>query len=173
MALHGDLRTMSVAELLQWAAFYNKTGVLEVERLKIRRLIAFRDGRIVGCLSDDPSMLLGQFLISRGKITERQLHIAAETVMVAQELDVTPSQVAIAWVRAGEGNIIPLVGARTQAQLEENLGALDVTLASDQLERLNEVSSISSGFPHDMLQPQAEATARRLDNHRAAFTPEW
>jgi len=55
---------------------YKKTGVLEVERLKIRRRIAFRDGRIVGCSSDDPSMLLGQFLISRGKITERQLRHA-------------------------------------------------------------------------------------------------
>jgi hypothetical protein len=67
---------MSVAELLQWAAIYKKTGVLEVERLKIRRRIAFRDGRIVGCSSDDPSMLLGQFLISRGKITDRQLRHA-------------------------------------------------------------------------------------------------
>jgi len=67
---------MAVAELLQWAAIYKKTGVLEVERLKIRRRIAFRDGRIVGCSSDDPSMLLGQFLISRGKITERQLRHA-------------------------------------------------------------------------------------------------
>ena len=76
MALQGDLETMPVAELMQWAAIYKKTGVLEVERLKIRRRIAFRDGRIVGCSSDDPSMLLGQFLISRGKITERQLRHA-------------------------------------------------------------------------------------------------
>ena len=109
----------------------------------------------------------------RGQITDRQLAISAETMAVAEELGVSPSQVAIAWVRAGEGNIIPLVGARTEAQLSENLGALEVTLSAKQLTRLNEVSAISSGFPHDMLRPQAQALAKRIDNHRASNTPEW
>ena len=58
-------------------------------------------------------------------------------------------------------------------QLAENLGALEVELSDDQLGRLNEASSISPGFPHDMLQPQVEGLKRRIDNHRAATTPEW
>jgi aryl-alcohol dehydrogenase-like predicted oxidoreductase len=109
----------------------------------------------------------------RGQLTDRQLAIAAETMAVAEELGATPSQVAIAWVRAGEGNIIPLVGARTADQLQENLGALDVELNASQLLRLHEASAITPGFPHDMLEPQAQASARRLDNHRATTTPEW
>ncbi|TDJ40949.1 MAG: aldo/keto reductase [Gammaproteobacteria bacterium] len=109
----------------------------------------------------------------RGGATERGLAIAQEVIAVAEEVDATPSQVAIAWVRAGEGNIIPLLGARTRDQLVENLGALEVQLGDDQLNRLNEASAISSGFPHDMLQPQVEALKRRIDNHRAATTPEW
>ena len=109
----------------------------------------------------------------RGQIDERQLRIAAETMVVAEELGVTPSQVAIAWVCGGEGNIIPLVGARTAAQLEDNLGALDVTLTDAQLKRLNDASAISLGFPHDMLRPQAQAVSKRVHNHRAAITPEW
>ncbi|MCB1683660.1 MAG: aldo/keto reductase [Pseudomonadales bacterium] len=109
----------------------------------------------------------------RGQINDRQLAIAAETMAVAEELDVSPSQVAIAWVRGGEGNIIPLVGARTRAQLTENLGALDVHLSASQRERLNTASAISVGFPHDMLRPQSQAVAKRVDNHRAAATPEW
>jgi hypothetical protein len=57
--------------------------------------------------------------------------------------------------------------------LVENLGCLEVELSEDQLDRLNEASSISPGFPHDMLGPQVEALKRRIDNHRAATTPEW
>jgi aryl-alcohol dehydrogenase-like predicted oxidoreductase len=109
----------------------------------------------------------------RGGATERGLAIAAEAIAVAEEIGATPSQVAIAWVRAGEGNIIPLLGARTLDQLVENLGCLEVELSEDQLHRLNEASSISPGFPHDMLGPQVEALKRRIDNHRAATTPEW
>jgi aryl-alcohol dehydrogenase-like predicted oxidoreductase len=109
----------------------------------------------------------------RGGATERGLAIAAEAMAVAEELDATPSQVAIAWVRAGEGNIIPLVGARTREQLTDNLGCLDVELSEAQLNRLNEASSISPGFPHDMLGPQVEGLKRRIDNHRATTTPEW
>jgi aryl-alcohol dehydrogenase-like predicted oxidoreductase len=108
----------------------------------------------------------------RDMVTERSLTIAAEAVAVADELGVTPSQVAIAWVRAGEGNIIPLVGARTVQQLEENLGCLTLRLSDEHKARLDEVSAITPGFPHDMLRPQAQATARRVHNHRGAVTPE-
>jgi len=43
---------------------------------KICKRIAFRDGRIVACSSDDPPSRLGQFLLSRGKITKDQLRDA-------------------------------------------------------------------------------------------------
>ncbi|MEQ8860566.1 MAG: aldo/keto reductase [Pseudomonadales bacterium] len=105
--------------------------------------------------------------------TDRSLEIAAEVIAVAEELDATPSQVAIAWVRAGEGNIIPLVGARTVEQLDDNLGCLKVTLSEAQLARLDRASAIAPGFPHDMLRPQAQAVAKRVHNHRAATTPEY
>ncbi|MEM7019537.1 MAG: aldo/keto reductase [Pseudomonadota bacterium] len=109
----------------------------------------------------------------RGQIAQRSLNIAAEVIAVAEELNATPSQIAIAWVRQSEGNIIPLVGARTEAQWEENLGVLDITLDEGVLQRLNKVSAIEPGFPHDMLRPQAQAQHKRLDNHRANTTPEW
>ena len=109
----------------------------------------------------------------RGQISERNLRIAAEVVEVAREVDATPSQVAIAWVCGGEGNIVPLVGAKTVVQLADNLGALEVTLSEAHLKRLDDVSTINIGFPHDMLRPQSQATAKRMDNHRASTTPEW
>jgi hypothetical protein len=76
MAIGGDLKTMPLVELLQWAGGNKKTGVLELERNKVNKRIAFREGRIVGCSSDDPAKLLGRFLISRGKIGARTLRLA-------------------------------------------------------------------------------------------------
>ena len=69
MPVHGDLKTMSLCDLLQWAGMNHKTGVLELERNKVCRRIEFRKGNIGACSSDDPPSLLGQFLLSRGKIT--------------------------------------------------------------------------------------------------------
>ncbi len=102
----------------------------------------------------------------RGQIGERPLAIAAEVVAVAEALGRTPSQVAINWVRQGPALIVPLVGARTLAQLEENLGCLEFSLDDEQMRRLDDVSAIEAGFPHDMLKPQHEARARLVDDHR-------
>jgi diketogulonate reductase-like aldo/keto reductase len=67
--------------------------------------------------------------------------------------------------------IVPLVGARTVEQLSDNLGCLDFSLSDDHRARLDAVSAIELGFPHDMLAPQAAATAKLIDNHRAWMTP--
>jgi len=99
----------------------------------------------------------------RGRLRERDLAIAEEVVKVAGEIGATPAQVALAWVRGGEGVIVPLVGARTRAQLEDNLGCLDVALDDAQRARLDEVSHIELGFPHDFL---AQFETDRIVNHR-------
>lgn len=45
----------------------------------------------------------------------------------------------------------PIIGARTLAQLEDNLGALDVQFTDSQLATLEKASRIDLGFPHDFL----------------------
>jgi aryl-alcohol dehydrogenase-like predicted oxidoreductase len=88
-----------------------------------------------------------------GKQDAREVALGREAVAVAEEAGCSPAQVALAWVRqhADLGTIIPIVGARTEAQLEENLASLDVELSGQQLARLNEASAISLGFPHSFL----------------------
>jgi len=76
MPIHGDLNTMSLPDLLQWAAMTQKSGVMELERNKVCRRIEFRKGWIRACSSSDPSSLLGQYLLARGKITQEQLREA-------------------------------------------------------------------------------------------------
>ncbi len=80
--------------------------------------------------------------------------LAREVIAVAEELGVTPAQVAIAWVRAQPWHTIPIVGARTESQLRENLGALEVELAREQLDRLAAASEFRAGFPRDFLESE-------------------
>ncbi len=86
-------------------------------------------------------------------LTERNLKIGDETAAVARELRCTPSQVALAWVlsRTDLVPMVPILGARTLAQLRDNLAALDVNLTPGQRERLETASRIRLGFPHDFL----------------------
>jgi hypothetical protein len=69
---------MPLAELLQWLGFNRKTGVVVIERNRVCTQISFQAGRISGCSSDDPSMRLGQILVSRGLILEQTLRAALE-----------------------------------------------------------------------------------------------
>jgi hypothetical protein len=76
MALTGSLSTFPITDLLQWLGGAGKTGTLHVERGRTVRLIEMKNGRVIGCSSDDPPHRLGQFLLSRHKITEEQLRAA-------------------------------------------------------------------------------------------------
>lgn len=75
--------------------------------------------------------------------------VVRETLAVANELGVSAAQVALAWLRTRPAAVIPIVGARKLAQFEDNLRSLNVVLSPEQLERLDRVSAIPLGFPHD------------------------
>lgn len=57
---------------------------------------------------------------------------------IAEELGVTPAQVALAWVLAQGEDIIPIPGTKRRKYLEQNVAAVDIALTGDQLARLNE-----------------------------------
>lgn len=86
-----------------------------------------------------------------GSLTERGLAIADVVKSVAGEIGKTPSQVAIAWTLLNPAVTAPIIGARTMAHLEDNLGALDVVLSDEQRSRLEQASIIDLGFPHEFL----------------------
>ncbi|RCJ36966.1 aldo/keto reductase [Nostoc minutum NIES-26] len=108
-----------------------------------------------------------------GSISERSLAIADVVSQVASETGHTASQIALAWLHAQSGIIIPIIGARKLTQFQDNLASLDVTLSAEHLQRLNEVSQIELGFPHDFLQSDIirdrlfGGTYSTIDNHRA------
>lgn len=82
---------------------------------------------------------------------ERNTRIAAEVHRLAQEVDRPASHVALGWIRQRPKGIIPIVGAQNARQLEENLACLDMKLSAEQLKRLDKMSQIEPGYPHDLL----------------------
>ncbi len=89
--------------------------------------------------------------LANGSLTARGLAIAEVVKEVAAELDRTPAQTALAWTLRNPAVTAPIIGARTPAQLSDNLGALDVEFDAAHLARLDAASAVEPGFPHNML----------------------
>jgi len=85
---------------------------------------------------------------------ERNERLIEALQNVAREKNVTASQLAIAWVLAKGTSIVPLIGARTRAQLAESLGALRVTLTPDDITRI------------EAAVPAAAVAGTRYDEHQ-------
>lgn len=85
------------------------------------------------------------------RLSERHLMIADVVRSVAAESGRTPAQVALMWVRQRYPFAIPIVGARRVDQLDDTLQCIEHSLTTEQLDRLDEVSEIELGFPHDFL----------------------
>jgi aryl-alcohol dehydrogenase-like predicted oxidoreductase len=115
----------------------------------------------------------------RAMMIKRNLHEAAFKVLdvlfeVARQANTTPARAAIAWVLGRPGVASPIVGARTMAQLEDNLAALAVQLTAGQRTALDQVSRPALSFPHDMAQAAATQSYGGLTiNGRLFVAHDW
>ena len=87
-----------------------------------------------------------------GQLSERSLEIADVVKQIAAEIGRSPSQVALNWILQQPSKPLPIIGARKLSHLEDNLGALDFTLSSEQLDRLNQISAFVMPFPHNLME---------------------
>jgi aryl-alcohol dehydrogenase-like predicted oxidoreductase len=159
-------RANTIAELHGWTQFI----ALQIEYSLIQRtperdlipMANYLDLAITPWATIGGGALTGKYLNKKDKeparlteksvrLNEKNTEIAREVVNVAEELGVKPSQIAINWVRQQKGNFIPIIGARTPEQLTENLECLNFKIPETLIQKLNEVSHIEYGFPHDFL----------------------
>jgi aryl-alcohol dehydrogenase-like predicted oxidoreductase len=87
----------------------------------------------------------------RRRISEREEKILREIERVATETGCSMAQVALAWLLRKPGVTSVILGARTPAQLEDNLGCLEVELSDGQMQSLDDVSAVTLGYPHDFV----------------------
>jgi aryl-alcohol dehydrogenase-like predicted oxidoreductase len=85
---------------------------------------------------------------------ERTWHVIDELFAVADEVQKTPAQVALNWLLQKPTVTAPIIGARTVAHLEDNLGATGWSLTSEQISRLDQASAQPLPYPYESLAQQ-------------------
>ncbi|MGB1286131.1 MAG: aldo/keto reductase [Aggregatilineales bacterium] len=107
------------------------------------------------------------------KLQEKTVAIIDAVAKISDDTGHSKAQVCMNWVmqQSNRAQMIPIIGARTLAQLEDSLGCIDWKLTNEQVQHLNEVSDIRYGFPRDFLEGGARSyifgsTFDMIDNHR-------
>ena len=90
----------------------------------------------------------------QGENLERNLDLVAKVEELAEAKDVTPSQLALAWVLSGGDDIVPIPGTRRRTRLEENVAAVDVELSDDELREIDDALPEAAGkrYPDRMME---------------------
>jgi len=89
----------------------------------------------------------------QGENFQKNLDLVARVEALAREKHCTPGQLALAWLLAQGEDIIPIPGTKRRKYLEENIGALQVTLTTEDLRRIEEVAP--KGAAAGMRYPEA------------------
>lgn len=84
-------------------------------------------------------------------LNKNSVAVGDALVALAKKTGYTPTQIALRWASRGDNGVIPVMGARTREQLQENLGCLEVHLDPALLKDIEEMTRIEPGFPHDVL----------------------
>jgi len=169
-------RCNTLAELRGWSPFVGiQVEYSLVEREVERELLPMAEALGLGTAAWSPlasGILTGKYRasgperrrldqIALKRASDRAVSIGDSVVRVAEKLGKSPAQVALNWLRARKG-VVPLLGARTLAQLQDNLDCLDFELEPDVLRELDRVSAVRLGYPHDFLR---QSRALSVMNH--------
>ena len=168
-------KSNTLAELRGWTRYVGlQIEYSLLERTVERELIPMAKDQQMTVLAWSPlknGLLTGKYLPENAKASEAdgaRMHsemmkgfggsidtthaVVSEVVAVAEELGVSAAQVALAWLRTRPVPVIPIIGARKLAQIEDNIRSLEVTLSPEQLSRLEKATAVPMGFPHDFLE---------------------
>jgi aryl-alcohol dehydrogenase-like predicted oxidoreductase len=108
------------------------------------------------------------------KFSERNFAIVAEVESVAKALGRSMAQVAVNWVANRPGVATVLIGATKQAQLDDNLQALDFSIPAELLARLDAASAVEPSYPYTYFTPALQnqvAGNHPLQDKPAGYAP--
>jgi len=89
------------------------------------------------------------------RLNDKAVAITRVVIEIADELGVSPGNVALKWTMQQGFSCIPIVGATKLEQLKDNLKTVGVTLSDEHLKKLDEASAIDLGFPGEFFREDA------------------
>ncbi len=123
----------------------------EAENLSVLAWSPLAGGLLSGKYnSQSKDHLKGSRLEKSQRLSKKNLEIADAIIEIAKELDATPANVALSWIRRNP-KVIPIIGSRKVEQLQDNLNCINLKLSERHFDKLEEVSKIELGFPHDFI----------------------
>ncbi|MCF0056296.1 aldo/keto reductase [Dyadobacter sp. CY356] len=85
----------------------------------------------------------------------RETEILDTLEVLAKEYNVKILDIALAWIRQKHDkstlSTVTIIGPRTKEQLNDNLASLALTLSQEHIQRLNDISAIDLGSPHEII----------------------
>jgi aryl-alcohol dehydrogenase-like predicted oxidoreductase len=89
--------------------------------------------------------------LTADSISDHDAAVVADLIEVADELGASPAQVALAWTRSRSRAVHPILGARREDQLADNLAGIELDLPVDLARRLEERTGFRPGFPTEFI----------------------
>jgi len=86
---------------------------------------------------------------------EKSYDIIDVITEIGKNHGVSTAQIALAWIRLQKGVTSTIIGAKTAAQLADNIKSTAVVLSEDELRRIDEVSALSKEYPSWMVDRQS------------------
>ena len=91
----------------------------------------------------------------QGENFQKNLALVTRVEQIASEKRCTPAQLVLAWVLAQGEDIVPIPGTKRRTYLDQNLGALDVTLTASDLRRIDEAiprgAAVGARYPDEYM----------------------
>jgi aryl-alcohol dehydrogenase-like predicted oxidoreductase len=135
-AIHPIVDLQMEYSLISRAAESKIFPVLEELGIAVTAYGVLSRGLLSGSSKNGPGDIRNRFPRFAAENQAQNQKLVARLAEIASGKGITPSQLAIAWAFAKSRSIIPVIGARTRAQLGESLAALNVTLSSDEIEMI-------------------------------------
>jgi aryl-alcohol dehydrogenase-like predicted oxidoreductase len=103
-------------------------------------------GFLTGAIQSRDDLATTDYRLNSPRLQEENfdhnLEIVKSIETIATEKNVTPAQIALAWVLAQGEDVVPIPGTKRVDRLEENIQAAEITLSSDDLDRLSEAAPV-------------------------------
>jgi aryl-alcohol dehydrogenase-like predicted oxidoreductase len=100
----------------------------------------------------------GRIKEDSNRLNENSQRITKQVTAVAEKLGVEAAHVALKWTMQQPLSVIPVVGATTPDQMQQNLKTIDVVIPEEDMKHLDEISAIDLGFPGKFFKEEAVQT---------------